>query len=93
MGSQIPLFSKPRKTTPKIPLRDLVLEAIAKHGPVTDDDLCRILRKAANSVRPRRIELVNMGSITQAGRKLRPGRRACTLWDVPRATQSKIVEG
>lgn len=82
---QIPLFDRPRKHTPRVPLRELVLDTISRLGPITDDGLCRALRpKPANSIRPRRIELAAMGLILKVGVETRPGRRGCTLWDVPR---------
>lgn len=55
---------------------------IAEHGPVTDLDIAAGLGRDGSSVRPRRIELFELGLITQAGEATtRSGRKAVT-WKV-----------
>lgn len=59
-----------RKKRPRIAV--LVLEAVRRHGPVTDEKLCAILRAhhglKDSSVRGRRAELVRAGELEQVGR-------------------------
>jgi predicted transcriptional regulator len=64
------------------PTQRPLYEALAEHGPMTDEQLQHHLDQPANKVCPRRLDLVNLGLVEQAGvASTTTGRRA-KLWKV-----------
>lgn len=61
-------------------LRATVLSFIKTNGPVTDSGIIDGLGLPANSVRPRRIELMQRGEIRQEGTMRQANGRRAALW-------------
>lgn len=61
--------------------RERVFACIREHGPITDERIAELTGMNANTSRPRRIELVDMGLVKAGGisRRTRSGRKA-TAW-------------
>lgn len=63
-------------------LRERVYRLIRKDGPLTDEQIARLLDLNPSTARPRRVELTKAGRITQVGEgRTLSGRRAA-LWGV-----------
>ena len=63
-------------------LERVVLEWLAQHGPATDEEIIAGTGLNPSTARPRRIELVRRGMVTQTGeKKTRSGRNA-SAWRV-----------
>ena len=63
-------------------VRRLVLEVL-RGGPRTDDELALHLGRNPNTVRPRRVELVEGGHIRDSGaRRLNGYGNPCVVWEV-----------
>ena len=76
--------------TPHLPsLQVRVLEYIKAHGPVTDQAIIEGLDLSPNSVRPRRIELTQMGLVRQAGTVRQPNGRSAATWVALLDSQAK----
>ena len=60
-------------------LRAKVLEEI-KRGPKTDEQLIDALGRSASSVRPRRVELMDLGLVEPAGTAVTRSGRKALLW-------------
>lgn len=61
-------------------LHRLVLAWLEQHGPATDEEIVAGTGLNPSTARPRRIELVRRGMVTQAGeKKTRSGRNA-SVW-------------
>lgn len=67
-------------TVDKRTMRERVLDAICEFGPVTDEELVDLCGLSANTVRPRRIELVKAGMVVPSGVKLTRSGRDATSW-------------
>lgn len=61
------LKARPRSGT----IRQRVLEALVVNGGMTDDELVQFLRIPGNTVRPRRLELVEGEWVQDSGRRRR----------------------
>lgn len=61
-------------------LRATVLSFIKTNGPVTDSGIIEGLGLPANSVRPRRVELMQRGEIRQEGTMRQANGRRAALW-------------
>lgn len=59
--------------------RERVL-SVLRLGPLTDEQIAARLGLRDNTVRPRRIELKNLGLIVEAGTAMTTSGRAATLW-------------
>ena len=57
-----------------------VLAYIRLNGPVTDAEVISGLGRGANSIRPRRIELLKAGLIRPWGKVMQPNGRRAQLW-------------
>lgn len=69
--------------TPHVPsLQVRVLDYIKAHGPVTDAQIIDGLDLSPNSVRPRRIELTQLGLVRQNGTVRQPNGRNAATWAV-----------
>ncbi|MCH9683740.1 MAG: hypothetical protein K0V04_20065 [Deltaproteobacteria bacterium] len=80
MSVQVELFTKAK--TPRLPqktLRGRVLDAL-RAQPSTDEELCRVLRRPSNSVRPRRVELEREGTIRCVGERKSSRGRPSKVW-------------
>lgn len=88
MSRQTTLFSKtkPPIRLPQKTLKGRVFDAL-KERQQTDAELCQTLRKSANSVRPRRIELEREGRIVAVGKRKSKSGRDCTVWGVARTSE------
>lgn len=64
------------------PLRALVFEAIARSGPIMDEQLCAVTGLVPNTCRPRRVELATLGFIRKAGRGVTRSGRSADRWEV-----------
>lgn len=65
-------------------LQGIVLACIEAHGPVTDERIAELTGLAANTARPRRLELERAGRIEAVGAsRTRSGRRAVAWAVVP----------
>ncbi len=64
-------------------LRKMVMDAFAKHGAMTSDEVANVLGKDILSIRPRLSELVKAGYLhnTFSKRKNNRGRNA-VVWDI-----------
>lgn len=68
----------------RVTLRDRVLRQLEQFGPHTDEQLQDALLMNPSTERPRRIELCELGLVTQVGEaKTRAGRRAA-VWGIAR---------
>lgn len=62
-------------------LRALVLQCLKQRGPLTDEEIQQACEMAANTERPRRIELVKAGLVVNSGgTKLTQSGRKAVLW-------------
>lgn len=61
-------------------LRARVLEAIERHGPLTDEAGCELTGMNPSTWRPRRVELERAGLIRAAGERAGRSGRAMTTW-------------
>ena len=77
--SQVDLFPKQRVRFPQKTMRARVLDAL-RERPMTDEELCRHLRRPSNSVRPRRVELENAGEILCVDKRKNANGRTCKVW-------------
>jgi predicted ArsR family transcriptional regulator len=68
-------------------IRDLVLDAI-KERPSTDEELVARLQISQNTVRPRRVELVQRGLVVEGGRRKTQSGRTAIVW-----TANDLLEG
>lgn len=74
--------------------RTEVLHVIRQFGPCSDADVQRITGLDGSSVRPRRVELLEMGLIADSGeRGLTPSRRRCVKWVATEAGKQAVQEG
>lgn len=65
-------------------LQRVVYDAIREHGPLTDERIAELTGLAANTARPRRLELERAGKVEAAGAsRTRSGRRAVAWRVVP----------
>lgn len=78
---QISMFSKPKVRMPRKIFKERVFDEI-KAKPGTDDELSKRLRRAANSVRPRRIDLEREGRIRSVETRKLPNGRKAKIWEV-----------
>ncbi len=62
-------------------LRETVYEALAQ-TPMTDEQIAVRLNLAPNTARPRRVELVRAGRITDVGKAPTSSGRMAVLWGV-----------
>lgn len=66
--------------------RRRVLEALVFRGPRTDDELQEALSMPANTERPRRVELLNMGYVEDSKlRRLTETRSPAIVWQATKA--------
>jgi predicted HTH transcriptional regulator len=64
-------------------LREQVFELLKSEGPMTDEEIQVRLDMNPNTQRPRRVELVDAGRVTDSGQtKLTKSRRHAVLWKV-----------
>lgn len=61
-------------------LHRLVLAWLEEHGPATDEEIVAGTGLNPSTARPRRIELVRCGMVTQAGEKRTRSGRKATTW-------------
>ncbi len=60
-----------------------IYDAIRKHGPITDAELCQLLHSTGSKIRPRRLDLFRLGLVRSAGEKpLEGGPRKARLWEL-----------
>ena len=69
------------ENTPAETLRDEVMEALRRHGPMTSDEIANKIDRSILAVRPRCSELYRLGKVTDTGmrRKNESGHTA-TVW-------------
>ena len=70
--------SQPKKKT-EID-RDKILAALAKHGPMTDEQIVERTGLGANTARPRRVELVRAGLVVAVGEGRTAGGHRAATW-------------
>jgi hypothetical protein len=63
-------------------MRQKVLQIIQVQGPVCDDEIAFELGCDSNSIRPRRLELLRLGAIREAGRRRTRSGRSALGWKV-----------
>ena len=68
-----------RPVTPS--LREQVLQALLQR-PQTDQELSRLMGRPDNTIRPRRIELVKAGLVTEFGKRRTASGRLAVVWGV-----------
>lgn len=61
-------------------LRRAVLDYLREHGPRTDEQIAHELQINPSSARPRRVELVDLGLVEQAGYGTTSAGRRASLW-------------
>ena len=82
-GSQTSAAAADSLDTPTLNrLERVVLEWLAQHGPATDEEIIAGTGLNPSTQRPRRIELVRRGIVTQAGEKRTSSGRKATSWRV-----------
>jgi predicted ArsR family transcriptional regulator len=72
---------KPKKTEID---REKILVALAKHGPLTDEEIVERTGLGANTARPRRVELVRAGLVVAVGEGRTAGGHRASTWGVIR---------
>ena len=60
--------------------RDRILNALDKHGPMTDEQLVASTGIGANTLRPRRVELVRDGLVVAVGEGRTAGGNRAVTW-------------
>lgn len=60
--------------------RDRILAALAKHGPMTDEQIVERTGLGANTARPRRVELVRAGLVKAVGEGRTAGGNRAVTW-------------
>jgi len=60
--------------------RDRILAALAKHGPMTDEQIVERTGLGANTARPRRVELVRAGLVVAVGEGRTAGGNRAVTW-------------
>ena len=68
---------KPKKTEID---REKILVALAKHGPLTDEEIVERTGLGANTARPRRVELVRAGFVVAVGEGRTAGGHRASKW-------------
>lgn len=70
--------------------KELVLAAIRTYGPVSDQRIAELTGLPGDSVRPRRVALLNDGLIEQSGEGVTTAGRKCALW-VAAVVQERLL--
>lgn len=60
--------------------REKILAALAKHGPLTDEQIVERTGLGANTARPRRVELVRAGLVVAVGEGRTAGGHRAATW-------------
>jgi predicted ArsR family transcriptional regulator len=60
--------------------REKILVALAKHGPLTDEQIIERTGLGANTARPRRVELVRAGLVIAVGKGRTAGGNRAVTW-------------